>query len=170
MSEWQHFDCCPRPHRERQFRNCPGWTETVARLERVAPGRHHSAFRRSLDIMLAANISVWVNRDTKQVMIKPHYVEEPTRPRDLTYRARLPGSRPKMSATSPRGRSFGETGTPPRSVVRRSLRRPASPTNLLPPYASPPVASEFFVLSQSGEFNHGLNRIHLDRHDFTPTG
>jgi hypothetical protein len=50
--------------------------------------------------MLAANISVWVNRDTKQVMIKPHYVEEPNRPRDLTYRARLPGSRPKMSATS----------------------------------------------------------------------
>src|SRR5262249_40483459 len=51
----------------------------------------------------------------------------PPRPRDLTYRARLPGSRPKMSATSPRGRSFGETGTSPRSVARKSLRRPASP-------------------------------------------
>src|SRR6516162_2312171 len=31
-------------------------------------------------------------------------------------------------------------------------------------------AVAFFILSQSGEFNHGLNRIHLDRHDFTPTG
>jgi len=41
------------------------------------------------------------------------------------YCARLPGLRPKMSATSARARSFGESGTSPRSVARKSLgRRP----------------------------------------------
>src|SRR6516162_1957632 len=57
----------------------------------------------------------------------------------ITYRARLPGSRPKMSATSPRGRNFGETGTSPRSVARKSLRRPASPP--------PPPVPVFFGLA-----------------------
>src|SRR5262245_9749488 len=38
-----------------------------------------------------------------------------------------------MSATSARGRSFGETGTSPGSAARKSVWRPASPPPLLAP-------------------------------------
>ena len=41
-------------------------------------------------------------------------------PSSFTRCAKLPGSRPKMSATNSRGQSFGEIYTSPRSVARKS--------------------------------------------------
>ena len=62
--------------------------------------------------------------------------------------ARPPGSRPKMSATSARGRSFGEPVRRQEAFARKSLRRPASPPAPLPQSSSASRADGFFILSQ----------------------